>query len=61
MNAIKVDIKNKYGNTLVYPVCDKAKIFCELLGGQKTLTESNIKHIKKLGFEVNVIQGVTTL
>lgn len=49
--SIQVEIKNVYGNSAIYPVCDKAKQFALMLG-QRTLTMSNIAHIKKLGFEV---------
>lgn len=52
---ITVEIKNVYGNTTIYPVCEKAKIFASMVG-QKTLTSRDIEHIKKLGFEVEVQQ-----
>ena len=49
--TIKVRIKTVYGNTLIYPICDKAKIFAELKG-QKTLTSQDIARIKSLGYSV---------
>lgn len=51
---IEVEIKTKYGRDIVYPVDRKAHLFCELLGGQLSLTEDNIKHIKSLGYQVRV-------
>ena len=52
-NAIKVEFKTIYGNDKIYPVCEKADVFCKLIG-QKTLTERDIKIIKELGYEVQV-------
>ena len=49
--TITVEIKSIYGNVTIYPVCDKAREFCNLLG-QKTLTRQNIESIKKLGFTI---------
>jgi hypothetical protein len=54
-NEIIVKIKNNFGNEAIYPACDKARIFAEMVG-QKTLTRSNIETIKKLGFTINVEQ-----
>lgn len=57
---IKVEIKEPYGNRLVYPVCDKAKLFASL-AGIKTLGEPQshyIKNIKALGYKVIVVQNV---
>lgn len=51
MNTIKVTIKNVYGTPVIYPVCNKATIFAEMLN-QKTLTFSDIRHIKELGFTI---------
>jgi hypothetical protein len=50
---IQVEIKNVYGNEAIYPVCDKARGFAELLN-QKTLTRNDIAKIKAIGFEVIV-------
>lgn len=49
---IEVEKINKYGNDLIYPVCDTAKKFCKLLGKQKTLTMANVEAIKDIGFGV---------
>jgi hypothetical protein len=49
--SIKVTPKTVYGVTNIYPACEQAKIFCDMVG-QKTLTERNLKHIKALGYEI---------
>jgi hypothetical protein len=48
---IQVQVRNVYGNDLVYPICRKAELFC-FIAGTKTLGEQDIKHIKSLGYEV---------
>ena len=48
---IKVQVRNVYGNELVYPMCKKAKTFC-VLTGTKTLSHWDIGHIKSLGYEI---------
>jgi len=50
---ITVQIKNVYGNEMIYPVCDKAKIFAALTG-TKTLTREAVAKIKALGYSVSV-------
>jgi hypothetical protein len=51
--TITVQVKNVYGNELIYPVCDKAKTFA-LLTGKKTLSFADINKIKELGYSVKV-------
>jgi hypothetical protein len=51
---IKVTIKTVYGKETIYPKNEEAKTFCELIG-QKSLTRDNIKLIKKLGYNVEVV------
>jgi len=46
-----VEKKNVYGNQLVYPVCDKAKLFANI-SGNKTLLPEVIECIKKLGYNL---------
>jgi hypothetical protein len=53
---ILVQIKNVYGQDKVYPVCDAAKTFAQLVG-QQTLTDLNIRYIKQPGYAVNVMQN----
>lgn len=52
---IKVQFKRVYGNELIYPVCDKSKIFAQMLNA-KTLTSNTIRYIKDLGYTVEVMQ-----
>lgn len=60
MNVIKVRITVKYGRERIYPVCQKAELFCKIAGAS-TLTRANIDSIKALGFDVDVVPEVTSL
>jgi hypothetical protein len=51
MKTITVKIKQVYGNTVAYPVCDQARLLAQL-AGTTTLTIQALKIIKSLGFEV---------
>lgn len=51
--AIKVRIKNVYGNELIYPVCEYAKTFARI-ANTKTLAQRDIESIKALGFRIHV-------
>ena len=46
MKEIIVEIKSVYGNEVIYPVCEHAKLFAEL-AGTKTLTKQAVNVIKK--------------
>ncbi len=48
-----VEIRNVYGNERIYPLCNKAVIFCQMLGRQ-TLTRGDIEYIKALGYTIEV-------
>ena len=50
---ITVDIKNVYGNELIYPVCFNAKKFTSLTKN-KTLSKKDINIIRTLGFNIIV-------
>ena len=50
---ITVRIANNFGNRAIYPVCDDAKKFSELVG-TKTLTDETIRLVKDLGYEVQI-------
>ena len=52
---ITVEIKDVYGVSKVYPVCDEAKIFAAI-AGTKTLRPEDIKHIQTLGYAVEIKQ-----
>lgn len=53
--AITVRIRGVYGNELIYPVCDKAKILANI-AGTKTLTRQTLAYASQLGFDVHVEQ-----
>lgn len=53
-NKITVKEKNVYGKVLIYPVCDQAKLFCQLLG-TKTFHNVNLAIIESLGYKITVI------
>ena len=46
-----VEKKSVYGNQLIYPVCNKAKLFANI-SGNKTLLPEVIECIKKLGYSL---------
>ena len=50
---IIVTIKSVYGNSLVYPICQKAILFATI-AGTATLTDDTIRSIKTLGYRVKV-------
>jgi len=50
-DTIHVEMKNVYGNNLIYPVCLQAKLLTALTG-QKTLTQDAINIIKRLGYKL---------
>ena len=54
MQTIKVQVRNVFGNDLIYPMCMDSKRFTELTQ-TKTLTRDDIKTIKALGFTVDVV------
>lgn len=45
-----VEIKIVYGNEMIYPISEKAKLFAQLIG-QKTFTRRDLSLIKLLGYE----------
>jgi hypothetical protein len=46
-----VEPRKHYGETRIYPKCELAKGFAQLLG-QSTLTPANIQGIIRLGFTI---------
>ena len=50
---ITVKIKDVYGTSLVYPVCEDAQRFAKI-AGKKTLSRAVILTIKAMGFDVKV-------
>jgi hypothetical protein len=55
MDFITVRIASNYGAKAVYPVCETAQIFANLVG-TKTLTPTTINAIKSLGYKIVVQQ-----
>jgi hypothetical protein len=51
--VIRVERIEYFGRITVRPLCDTAKGFAALLG-QTTLTDRDVEHIKRLGYEVRV-------
>ena len=52
--SINVEIKNVYGNDLIYAINEVGMKFACLLR-KKTLTKDDLKIIKDLGFAIQVI------
>lgn len=50
-----IRIKNVFGTDRIYPANETAEKFLRLLGG-KTFSESQIKHIRELGYEIEQTQ-----
>jgi len=50
---INIEIKNVYGNELVYPLCETAKKLCSLTG-KKTLSYNDLYTIQDLGYTINI-------
>jgi hypothetical protein len=50
---IVVLAKDNYGRQMFYPVCDNSKLFAAI-ADRSTLSESNIRRIIQLGYEVTV-------
>ena len=57
---IQVQVKNVYGTEKVYPACEKSQVFASI-ANSKTLTESTLKDIYKLGYEIKVVNTVFNL
>ena len=50
---IQIEMKEVYGETKVYPVCEKAKLFANI-AGTKTLTQPVLKDIERLGYQLEL-------
>lgn len=50
---ITVEVKNVWGRKLIYPVCDKAKLLCQLTG-KETFSPEDIRILEKLGYLVGI-------
>lgn len=47
--VIKVETKNVYGKTLIYPICNFAKLLCGI-ANTKTFTDNMLKLLKRDGY-----------
>ena len=50
---ITIQIRSVYGNRRFYPMCEKSKLFCEMLQ-TVTLSQNSIECIKELGYEIEL-------
>ena len=57
-NTIEVEVKDVYGVTKYYPICEKAQLFADI-AGTKTLTVQVIKKIEALGYSIKASRTVT--
>jgi hypothetical protein len=57
---ITVRVREVYGRRLVYPVCERARIFAQIAGAA-TLTPDVVKLIKALGFGLVVAPDEVTV
>lgn len=53
MQTITIEVKNIYGNEMIYPVCEQASLLARL-AGTKTITRDALKLIKQLGYEIKL-------
>lgn len=60
MQKVLVKITKVYGKETIYPANSTAQIFADL-ARQCTLTRETLKHIKALGYEIEVVQQVLEL
>ena len=51
---VHVRVMDVYGRRVVYPVCDKAKVFASI-AGTTSLTDSTLRCMRKLGYVLHVI------
>ena len=58
-STIKVEVKNIYGETRVYPMCDKSKMFASI-AGTITLTNHTLSKVEALGYTIeNVTKALS--
>jgi hypothetical protein len=50
---ITVEVQYKYGTEYFIPKCDDAKTFA-MIAGTVTLTRATMKHIRALGYNINI-------
>jgi len=53
-STLKVQVKTKFGLDMIQPMCEKSKVFAEMVGKQ-SLNISQLAMIKRLGFDVEFV------
>jgi hypothetical protein len=46
---LTIEVKTVYGNRLVYPICEKAIVLCQITN-QKTFSQFAINKLKEVGY-----------
>lgn len=54
--TLQIESRSVYGNTLYYPVCDRAPAI-QKLTGKKTLTLSDMAALEALGVHCQLVQS----
>jgi len=54
MKNVQIEVKNVYGNQLIYPVNDEARLFAQI-AGKKTFDKKDLIAISELGFKLQVV------
>ncbi len=49
MTRCLIEIKDQYGNDVVYPACETSRLLAKI-AGTKTLTADTIMYAKRLGY-----------
>lgn len=53
-NVVEVEVRNVYGNEMIYPANAAAERFAAI-AGKKTLSRADLMNIKALGFAVEEV------
>lgn len=51
---IEVEVKSVYGNLMIYPANEAAKLVAAI-AGTKTLSNANLAYAERLGFEIKEV------
>ena len=55
MKKIEVRIESKYGTEYMFPVCEMAKMLCEITN-RKTINPSVVEILKRYGYEITSVR-----
>jgi excinuclease UvrABC helicase subunit UvrB len=53
--VVLVDVKNVYGNEVVYPANNTAELLAAI-AGTKTLTARTLRYAEEMGFEIKMVE-----